>query len=406
MSGQPRRSPVGFSKRLLDRAAIGIVEDLQRAGHETYLVGGCVRDLLLGEQPKDFDVATSARPNQVLRVFRRARVIGRRFKIVHVYRGRDIFEIATFRRTPEGLEGDAESDDVAVIRDDNLFGTSEQDAHRRDFTVNALFLDPVAGEIVDWVGGLDDIEARRLRSIGDPEVRFREDPVRILRLIKFSRRLGLEPMPDEVRAARKFARDLTLSAPARIAEELFRLMRTGQMEGVLDDLKHLDVLDVVLPELAPWLRANPSGYETLKRRLAVFDASVQDGAVPDYALSLALLFGPRAEQEFDPETRTLPVEELSQVPLRLLGEFQARARIPRAAIQGATALLLSQLRLDPPAWMPERLLRRRDPLRIVGQDGFADALECLRCRLEGDGRDLEPYDRWHEWGLAQGLPLR
>lgn len=406
MSQQPRRSPVGFSKRLLDRSALAIVEDLQRAGFETYLVGGCVRDLLLGEQPKDFDVATSARPNQVLRVFRRARVIGRRFKIVHVYRGRDIFEIATFRRTPEGLEGETESDDVAVIRDDNLFGTAEQDAHRRDFTVNALFLDPVAGEIVDWVGGLEDIEARQLRSIGDPEVRFREDPVRILRLIKFSRRLGLEPMPAEIQAARNHARDLTLSAPARIAEELFRLMRTGQMEGVLDDLRYLDVLDVVLPELAGWLRADRARYECLQRRLAVFDATVQDGAVPDYALSLALLFGPRAEAEFDPETRTLPVEELSQVPLRLLGEFQARARIPRTAIQGATALLLAQLRLDPPAWMPERLLRRRDPLRIVGQEGFADALECLRCRLEGDGRDLEPYDRWHEWGLSQGLPLR
>ncbi len=406
MSGMPRRAPIGFSRRLLDRSAVGIVEDLQRAGFETYLVGGCVRDLLLGERPKDFDVATSARPNQVLRVFRRARVIGRRFKIVHVYRGRDIYEIATFRRMPEGLEPDADSDEVSVIRDDNLFGSAEQDANRRDFTVNALFLDPVAGEIVDYVGGLEDVEARRLRCIGDPEVRFREDPVRVLRLIKFMRRLGLDPTPAEVRAARSHARDLAHSAPARIAEELFRLMRTGEMEGVIADLKHLDVLDLVLPELAWWLAEKPERFDKLQRRLAAFDETVQEGYLPDYALSLALLFGPRVEEEFDPATRGLPIEEIAQIPSRLLSEFQARARMPRAALQGAAAILLAQLRLDPPEWMPEKARKRRDPLRIVGQEGFADALECLRCRLEGDGRDLEPYDRWHEWALAQGLPVR
>lgn len=403
---QPRRAPLPFDPRQLDRAAVGIVEDLQRAGFEAYLVGGCVRDLLLGERPKDFDVATSARPNQVLRVFRRARVIGRRFKIVHVYRGREIYEVATFRRMPEGLEPDADPSAVEVIRDDNLFGNAEQDANRRDFTVNALFLDPVAGEIVDWVGGLDDVAARRLRTIGDPEVRFREDPVRVLRLVKFMRRLGLDPTPNDVRAARAHARELQQSAPARIAEELLRLMRTGEMEGVLEDLRHLDVLDLVLPELAWWLLEKPERFERLKRRLAAFDGAVQEGHAPDAALALALLFGPRAEEEFDPRTRSLPESELAQIPSRILAEFQARARMPRAALQGAAAILLAQLRLDPPDWMPEKARRRRDPLRVVGQEGFADALECLRCRLEGDGRDPEPYDRWHEWAVAQGLPVR
>ncbi len=402
----PLRARIPFERRQLDRAGVGIVEELQRAGFEAYLVGGCVRDLLLGERPKDFDIATSARPTPVLRVFRRARVIGRRFKIVHVYRGREIYEVATFRRTPVGLEPDADPDDVSVIRDDNLFGSAEQDANRRDFTVNALFLDPVAGEIVDWVGGLADIEARRLRSIGDPEVRFREDPVRVLRLIKFMRRLGLDPTPGEVQSARRHARELQHSAPARIAEELFRLMRTGEMEGVLEDLRHLDVLDLVLPELAWWLQERPERFERLRRRLAAFDGPVQEGHAPDAALSLALLFGPRVEEEFDPRTRTLPLGEIGQIPARLLAEFQARARVPRAALQGAAAILLAQLRLDPPDWMPEKARKRRDPLRVVGQEGFADALECLRCRLEGDGRDLEPYDRWHEWAVAQGLPVR
>lgn len=400
----PLRRPAPFPRAALDRFAVHLVADLQRAGHEAYLVGGCVRDLLLGAAPKDWDVATAARPNQVLRVFRRARLIGRRFKIVHVYRGREIVEVATFRRTPQGLEGEGE--EVEVIRDDNAFGTAEQDAHRRDFTVNALFLDPVAGEIVDWVGGLEDIERRRLRCIGDPEVRFREDPVRILRMIKFMRRLGLDPMPAEIVAARRHAEELAQSAPARVAEELFRLMRTGQMEGVLEDLKHLGVLGVVLPELEDWL-ADPERYARLRRRLHAFDDSVHDGRPPDPALSLAVLFGPRAEEEFDPATRTLPVAELAQVPARLLAQFQARARVPRVALQGAAAILLAQLRMDPPPWMPARARRRqRDPLRIVGQDAFSDALECLRIRLEGDDRDLAPYDEWHEWAVAQGLEVR
>lgn len=401
----PVRAPLPFSRRLLDRSAVGIVEDLQRAGFESYLVGGCVRDLLLGERPKDWDVATSARPNQVLRVFRRARVIGRRFKIVHVYRGRDIYEVATFRRTPEGLEGDDESDEVAVIRDDNVFGSAEEDAHRRDFTVNGLFLDPVAGEIVDWVGGLQDIEKKRLRCIGEPEVRFQEDPVRVLRMIKFMRRLGLDPMEAEVVAAREHARDLAHAAPARIAEELFRLMRTGNMEGVLEDLKHLGVLDLVLPELSRWL-ADPERYQRLLRRLRAFDSMVQEGRSPDPALSLAVLFGPRTEEEFDPMHRTVRVHELAQVPATLLGEFQARARVPRVALQGAAGILLAQLRMDPPDWLPTKGRRRRDPVRIVGQDAFSDALECLRIRLEGDGRDLAPYDEWHEWAVAQGIEVR
>ena len=401
----PQRAPLPFSRRLLDRAAVGIVEELQRAGFEAYLVGGCVRDLLLGERPKDWDVATAARPNQVLRVFRRARVIGRRFKIVHVYRGRDIYEVATFRRTPQGLEGDGESDEVEVIRDDNAFGSAEEDANRRDFTVNALFLDPVAGEIVDWVGGLRDVERKRLRCIGEPEVRFQEDPVRVLRMIKFMRRLGLDPMPQEVEAARKHARDLAHAAPARIAEELFRLMRTGQMEGVLEDLKHLGVLDLVLPELARWLQ-DPARYRKLRARLHAFDGMVLEGRAPDPALSLAVLFGPRVEEEFDPKQRTIRVDELAQVPAHVLGEFQARARVPRVALQGAAGILLAQLRMDPPEWLPVKGRKRRDPVRIVGQDAFSDALECLRIRLEGDGRDLGPYDEWHEWAVAQGLEVR
>ncbi len=402
----PVRRALPFSPRRLDRRAVSIVRTLQEAGHEAYLVGGCVRDLLLGERPKDWDVATSARPRQVARLFRRSRVLGRRFRLVHVYRGREIFEVATFRRTPPGVEEAASAEEVEVVREDNAFGTAREDAWRRDFTVNALFLDPVAGEILDWTGGLADLDARRLRTVGDADFRFREDPVRILRLIKFMRRLDLDPGPEEVAAATRHARELAGSAPPRVAEELFRLMRTGQSEGVLDDLLGLGVLDLVLPELEPWYRAAPERLDLLRSRLAALDDVVAEGVAPDYALSLAVLFGPRVEEELDPERRTLPVRELPQVPATLLRDLQGRARLPRASIQRAIGILLVQLRMDPPPWFRARRGRRRDPLRIVGLAGLPEALDYLRIRLQSEGRDLALYDEWHEWGLSQGMERR
>src|SRR4051812_25839828 len=167
---------------LLDPDAVKVVRRLQRSGFTAYLVGGCVRDLLLGMRPKDFDVATSAHPAQVKETFRNSRLIGRRFRLAHVFfRGAKIIEVSTFRANPLDKLQDLPSD--LLIRHDNVFGTAEEDARRRDFTVNALFYDVDDGKVVDHVGGKDDLHARRIRTIGNPDVRMREDPVRILRAI-------------------------------------------------------------------------------------------------------------------------------------------------------------------------------------------------------------------------------
>ena len=403
MSDALRRTP-SFPRRHLDRRAINLVRRLQEAGHEAYLVGGCVRDLLLGERPKDFDVATSARPEQVRRIFRRSRIIGRRFKIVHVYMGREIFEVATFRSTPPEVEDADEVEDVQVIRDDNVYGSAREDAFRRDFTVNGLFLDPVAFEIVDWVGGLEDVAARRLRAIGDPAVRFREDPVRVLRLVKFLRRLGLEPAPAEVVAARETAALLAEAATARIAEELFRLMQTGDMEGVYLDLDGLGVLDLVLPEITDWEAGDPARRLRLLRRLRALDDTLAEVRAageedPGYGFLLAILFGPLVEDELDPRLRTVPAREYAQVVATVLGGFQARARMPRTALMQASRYLLAQLRMDPPPFVKRRRAAAREAARMVEQDWFHGALELLRCRLEADGRDPALYDEWHELGL-------
>ncbi len=390
---KPTRRKLPFSLRRLDRRAVDIVLTLQRAGHEAYLVGGCVRDHLAGATPKDYDIATSARPNQVRRLFRRSRVIGRRFRIVHVYSGREIYEVATFRREPP----QARDGDPAVIRDDNVFGSADEDARRRDFTVNGLFLDPSAGEIVDWVGGLDDLDHGRILAIGDPDRRFQEDPVRILRLIKFIRRLDLDPGEAEIEAARRHAGLVRKSAEPRVIEEIFRLMDSGNMEGAFEDLLALDLVRIILPDLHAWMNT-PERRSRQMSALRALDGWVVDRGNPGYGAKLALLYGPMVEDEFNPQTRTLKIKESSQVPSEVLRRLQARARLPRASISKATLILLAQGHMDPEGWP-----RRKRPWpaeKILEMDFFEDALEVLRCRLEAAERDPGLYDQWHEKALS------
>lgn len=395
----PVRADLPFSLRRLDRRAIDVVRTLQQHGFESYLVGGCVRDSLLGIEPKDYDIATSARPGQVRRLFRRSRIIGRRFRIVHVYAGRDVFEIATFRREPP-KNGRSQDE---PITDDNAFGTAKEDAMRRDFTVNGLFLDPRKREIVDYVGGLKDLEERMMISIGDPDLRFREDPVRILRLIKFMRRLGLDAGKAEIAAAREHAGMLVEAADPRLVEELFRLMQTGDMVGCFTDLRALGVLPFLVPDIAEWVERSPDHLERLLNLFEALDRWVLDGGEPGYGFRLACLYGPMVEDELDPDLRTIPVREFAQVPVFLLGRLQQRARLPRAAISRATQVLLAQEQMDPEREMLRGKKRRRrkgSQERLLAADCFPDALEFLRCRIEAADRDPEPYDEWHELGLS------
>jgi len=240
----------------LDPDAVTVVNRLNEAGLESYFVGGCVRDLLLGLIPKDFDISTAARPRQIRRLFRNSRIIGRRFKLAHIHFGRKIIEVATFRRTPEGTgepgvepRGEGESDDLLITRD-NEFGNAEQDAVRRDFTINALLYDVRTNEVIDYVGGVADLNDRVLRTIGDPLVRFAEDPVRMLRAVKFISRLGLQPAPDVQAALSACAERIDLSAPPRVLEEIYKLMTCGHAAGALTRLLDSGLLERLLPEVA------------------------------------------------------------------------------------------------------------------------------------------------------------
>src|SRR3982750_291264 len=221
----------------IDSDAAKVVERLRRYDHKAYLVGGCVRDLLLGLKPKDFDVVPRAPPPDIKRLFRNCRIIGRRFRLAHVFFGPKIIETSTFRANPRELEeddpengSDAESGDL-LIRRDNVFGTPEEDARRRDFTINGLFYDLETGHVIDHVNGIADLETRLVRTIGDPDIRFREDPVRILRAVKFAARCDLNIEPETYRRMMEHRLEIAKCAQARVSEEFYPLRRAGAAQG-------------------------------------------------------------------------------------------------------------------------------------------------------------------------------
>lgn len=236
-----------LNPKWIDHRALGIVKKLQKEGFETYFVGGCVRDLLLGLDPKDYDIATTARPRQVKKLIRNSFIIGRRFRLVLAKEGEDQFEISTFRRNPT-----LDEQNDPEISDDNLFGTCYQDAHRRDFTINSLFYDPVADRVIDHTdNGVADLKNRIIRMIGDPEVRLPEDPIRILRALRFAHRTNCEITSDLKEALSVFAPTLQNTALPRRREEILKLLRLKSPEAVFFQLYDLGLIDHLAPGLKP-----------------------------------------------------------------------------------------------------------------------------------------------------------
>ncbi|MGE4594230.1 MAG: polynucleotide adenylyltransferase PcnB [Gammaproteobacteria bacterium] len=233
---KPVRQTLRFDKQLLDKDALKVVSTLTKAGFETYLVGGCIRDLLLGYHPKDFDIATSATPEQAHKLFRRSRLIGRRFRLLHVMiSARKFLEVATFRA------GKVQTSSNGVVRD-NLYGSLEEDAFRRDFTVNALYYDTAKEEVIDYVGGLQDLKAGHIKMIGNPLERFEEDPVRMIRAVRFQVKLGASLSEDILKAIEKQACLLANIPPARLFDECIKLFHNEKGLEVFQQLEKLGLL--------------------------------------------------------------------------------------------------------------------------------------------------------------------
>lgn len=358
----------------IDPDACKVVRRLVRSEYQAYLVGGCVRDLLLGRTPKDFDIATSATPDEVRAEFRNCRIIGRRFRLAHIFFGQKIIETATFRSNPRELEGaEADEADDLLIRRDNVFGTAEEDARRRDFTINGLFYDLEADQVIDYVGGLHDLAGRVVRTIGDPDIRFREDPVRILRAIKFAARLGFTIEPTTWQAIRTHQGEIAKCATPRVLEEIYRLLRGGAARRSMELLRDTGVLAVLVPALASLLRERPNSPEAawLWRILDRIDAT-KDRAPSNAVLLCALVapfIGPELFEDGGRPSEAFPlIEERAQPVL-------AQLRATRRDVERVRQILVVQRRLA-----PSKRRRARLPA-LPRHDWFAEALHV--CELVG-----------------------
>ncbi|MBT8426759.1 MAG: polynucleotide adenylyltransferase PcnB, partial [Erythrobacter sp.] len=250
------------TRKTIARSAQKVLDKLHEAGHSAYLVGGGVRDALVGLRPKDFDVATDASPETIRALFRNSRIIGRRFRLVHVVYGREIIEVATFRAAHSKGEGGEVGSAGRIVRD-NVFGSIEEDACRRDFSVNALYYNLVDGTVVDYVGGLADLDAGVFRLIGDPVTRCEEDPVRVLRAVRLAAKLDFDIAEDTLAAMRQVRGELKSTPPPRLFEEVLKLFQGGYALRSFHSIREHELLHYLFPLLDERLKAGDEALETM-----------------------------------------------------------------------------------------------------------------------------------------------
>ncbi|MEM1024057.1 MAG: polynucleotide adenylyltransferase PcnB [Myxococcota bacterium] len=396
----------------LDPHAVSAVRRLRKHGHTAYLVGGCVRDLLLGMPPKDFDVSTDAKPEEVKAIFRNSRVIGRRFRLVHLYyRGGKIIEVATFRANAQSTEEEGEESKDLLIRRDNVFGSEEEDAQRRDFTINGLFYDVHDGKIIDHVGGLPDVKARYLRMIGDPDIRLREDPVRILRAVRFHTKNQLQIDPELLTGIQNHRDDLARCAPARLLEEVLKLLRAGQAAPAITTMLEWGVLPVLLPEISAYVEGTlvPEGpasrsprdsADHLLRHLQALDIVVARRPVGDAAILAALLLAPLLDLQDDagedPEERHIVFRDFVE-------DFGRHITLTRRIQESLRQILQAQKALGRAGAGASRRRRRGSAFGIVQKPWFSDALALYEVRCRALELPLDEVMVWSQRGLAAGI---
>ena len=394
------RSDHPISRRHLSDNAVRVLYRLRDNGFHAYLVGGCIRDLLLGREPKDFDVVTDATPSQVKKLFRNCRLVGRRFRLAHLHFRDEILEVATFRSAMTGEDEPAESperagrsprivkDDGGMILRDNLFGTPEEDARRRDFTVNALCYNIADFSLIDFVGGLDDLKRGVIRTIGDPAVRFTEDPVRMLRAIRFAAQLGFEIEPENWHSLVELSHHVANASPPRLYEEMLKLFLSGEGERCYQLLRQSGIFAALFPTVNSWLETETDAFPHVRfgRALEVIDARITAGVPFSPPLLLALLFGEYLEEQAAALRKggTSPQEALDTAVARLVEELASTVQIPHKVALGMRGILASRRRF---ASTPGRR-----PLSFITRPGFEEALRCLELTAETpDDKNL------HDW---------
>jgi poly(A) polymerase len=373
---------------LIDRDALTVIHRLRQAGFRAYLVGGSVRDLLLKQSPKDFDISTSARPEEIKRTFgRQCILIGRRFRLAHVRFGRKIIEVATFR-AGEMTEG--------LITQDNVWGTEEEDVLRRDFTINGLFYDPEHHTVIDYVGGWQDLHHHVLHTIGDPEIRFKQDPVRMLRLLKFQARFGFRASPEVLQALQKCLPEITKSSQARILEEIFRMLESCAAAPFFHFLLESGMLKLLFPKLYSVFHS-PLGDKISQYLKAVDKDNKQAARYPiERPVLIAALLLPVLEQEiksqFLDENKTPHLGDIMGLSHALIRSLihTAFSHFPRRISAILAYTLAAQYRLTP--FHPKRQL----PIRLFRTPEFPLALRLFKIRATVHPDLQNAYISWRE----------
>ena len=357
-----------ISRRDIDPDALRVLYRLHEHHHIAYLVGGSVRDLLLGRHPKDFDIGTSAHPYQIKKLFRNCWIIGRRFRLAHVKFGTKVIEVATFRRQvapgEEVVQDGVPAPDPStpqgqhLVHHDNTFGTPEEDAFRRDFTVNALFYDIATFSVIDYVGGLRDLEARIVRSIGDPDVRLVEDPVRMLRAVALAARLDFAIEPTLLDSIRRHRHEIAKASPPRMLEEYYKILRAGSAEKAFRQLADVGLLEPTAPELH---KLSKGAADPLWRSLASLDAYRKLFETTPDTLTNAILMGSllaplgisihHGRDATPPRLGALPLARKDVERLRQIWGLQRRLRDVGANPRAQRALAHRHIFRDALTWL-------------------------------------------------------
>jgi poly(A) polymerase len=410
------RQEHGISRKLMSPNALRTLYRLKDNGYAGYLVGGCVRDLLLGREPKDFDVVTNATPGEVKRIFRNCRLVGRRFRLAHIHYQDEIIEVATFRSQasnepePELKEANETDhrqrhprmlkDDDGMILRDNVYGTPEEDALRRDFTVNSLSYNIVDFSIIDYTGGLADLNAGIIRIIGDPAVRFQEDPVRMLRAVRFAAQLAFTIEENTRKALVAAADTIVRAAPSRLYDEMLKLLLSGEAAKCYELLRQTGLFAALFPDFSNWLDAESEGFPHTRfgEMLSCVDSRVQQGGKVSPPLLLALIFGEYIDEKtVNFRRQGAPWQQsVNAAVAEFMGETCQIVMIANRVGLALRDIISQQMRLKKiPGRRPESFIARHD---------FNDIIEYFRITC-GDKKDVVKQLDWWAAQARQQAPV-
>jgi len=386
------RNEHNVSRKKIDRDALKVLYRLHNHGYLAYLVGGSVRDLLLDRRPKDFDVVTDASPGAIKKLFRNAFLIGRRFRLVHIRFRNKIIETSTFRKSPQENQNGDDSD--LLMRRENEFGTPMEDANRRDFTINALFYNIADFSIIDYTNGLQDLKSRTLRSIGDPCIRFQEDPVRMIRAVRIGGRANFTINKEALSAIKAYKKQILRCSPARILEEIYQLLRNNSAEPSIQMLYDTGLMDVLIPEIkSHWM--DPEKNQRARKILELLDSAPRITFPRTPPLMLAALFYP-VIQEVTRDFQSS--EDLREKVETVLRPFAKRFQVPRRFFDRITQICIAQ------RWFQDTKHKRFRPMSFVKRNFFTEtlALASLYLPLDEDAWTLQK-NKWKSRILSSDL---